>query len=76
MMRVTVDNQPTFSAGVPEVLFPAPYGEGGRGRARPWDVAPDGRFLMLKDLSRAESTAHVVVVQNWYQELLELVPVP
>ena len=74
MMRVTVDNEPTFDAGAPEMLFAAPYRLGRN--SRQWDVAPDGRFLMLKDLSKTESTAHIVVVHNWSQELLEHAPVP
>jgi hypothetical protein len=32
-----------------------------------YDVAPDGRFLMLEPAG--ESTASVVLVQNWAQEL-------
>ena len=78
MMRVAVDKRSTFTAGRPERLFAAAYGEGvgtDRERQRPWDVAPDGRFLMLKDLSRAESTAHIVVVQNWTEEVKRLAPV-
>ena len=37
-----------------------------------YDVHPDGRFLMLTDTSGNE----IRVVQNWFEELKELVPVP
>jgi hypothetical protein len=35
---------------------------------RQYDVAADGRFLMLKE-QRNTDRAHVVVVQNWTSEL-------
>jgi serine/threonine-protein kinase len=40
---------------------------------RQYDVAADGRFLMLKELHRTDQD-HFVVVQNWDQELKRLVP--
>ena len=39
-------------------------------------VAPDGRFLMMRDTSQSEGATEVVVVRNWHQELLARVPVP
>ena len=48
MMVVAVDTEPTFDAGTPEFLFSAPYISGQALRTRPWDVAADGRFLMVK----------------------------
>jgi hypothetical protein len=43
-----------------------------------YDVSPDGqRFLMIKeDDAQPESNDELVVVQNWLEELKELVPVP
>ncbi len=32
-----------------------------------FDLAPDGRFLMIKEESRA--TTELVLVQNWFEEL-------
>ena len=78
-MVVAVETEPTLSPGNPEVLFAAPYRPGGGGRNRPWDVAPDGRFLMIKAGAPGQETQiapHIVVVENWHQELTELVPVP
>ena len=42
-------------------------------------MAPDGRFLMLKQAAtagRTEEPATVIVVKNWVEELKRLVPVP
>ncbi len=44
-----------------------------------YDVAPDGRFAMLVDGTDPERRGEgeqLVVVLNWTQELLELVPIP
>jgi hypothetical protein len=38
-----------------------------------YDVAFDGRFLMSK--ADAPAVLQINVVQNWYQELLERVPI-
>ena len=74
MKAVSVETEPTFRPGNPEVLFAAPY------RSRPgfreWDVAADGRFLMVREGAAEETTTpHMVVVENWFQELTERVPV-
>jgi hypothetical protein len=46
---------------------------------RDYDVAPDGRFLMVfpADGERAETPARpgINIVLNWHQELTRLVPV-
>ena len=78
MVSVPVQTDPTFVLGVPEPLFPTdayffrrPYG-------RSFDVAPDGRFLMIK-IGGPEGRAtppQINVVLNWFQELTERVPVP
>jgi hypothetical protein len=39
---------------------------------RNYDVAPDGRFLMLVRDRREAPTIHVVL--NWFEELERLVP--
>ncbi len=48
----------------------------GGDRDRAWDVAKDGRFLMLRENLAGQTPAHIVVVENWFQELIERVPVP
>ena len=44
MMSVTVDTEPTLTSGLPEVLFEDPYFAP---TGRHYDVADDGRFLMV-----------------------------
>ena len=77
MMAVPVDTEPTFSAGDPEVLFEQQYH---RFRSsRTYDVASDGRFLMIKDgatTGEAAPTAQIIIVENWFEELKRLVPSP
>ena len=63
-------------------LFRGPYfmlGDGSMGRH--YDVASDGRFLMLKDTrDAAAAPAHFVIVQSWMVEVERLLrsraPVP
>ena len=48
---------------------------------RTFDIAPDGRFIMLKPAT-AEQTGDeapfngLIFVENWFQELTERVPTP
>ena len=78
MMAVPVDTEPMFRAGDPEVLFEQQYyyfrGD------RTYDVAPDGRFLMIKAGATTDDgsapTAQITVVLNWFEELKRLVPIP
>ncbi len=53
----------------PELLFSGPYLYGELGRGNPnYDVAADGRFLMLEAVSSGTSS-RLVVVLNWLEEL-------
>jgi len=46
-----------------------------RGGPREFDVAPDGRLLMLKNGASDQSAAsQFVLVQNWFEELKRLLP--
>jgi Tol biopolymer transport system component len=80
MMVVAVETEPTFSHSNPEVMFAAPYRAGLPGRARPFDLSPDGeRFLMIKEDAAGDEPAvepHIVFVENWFEELKARVPVP
>jgi len=71
LMAVSVESDPEFAAGNPEILFEA--------QSRNYDIAPDGqRFLMVKPGATGEPYAglnQIHVVLNWHQELLEKVPV-
>jgi Tol biopolymer transport system component len=56
---------------LPRVLF----GEGLDGSSRSYDVAPDGRFLVIQPTPLTDpAPASIVVVQNWVEELKRLVP--
>jgi Tol biopolymer transport system component len=77
LMSVRPEAGITWTAGPPAKLFEGPYYAGGGGAAgRTYDVAPDGRFLMIKPASMPDQiAATVIVVQNWFEELRRLVPV-
>ena len=39
----------------------------------PWDIAPDGRFIMARSMTAAtQIEAPLIVVENWFEELKEL----
>ena len=67
----------TFSAGKPAKVFDAKYAE--PFPSRQYDVSPDGqRFLVLKDSPASDqnaTSASMVVVLNWTEELKARVPV-
>jgi eukaryotic-like serine/threonine-protein kinase len=58
----------TWKAGTPKKLFHGQYliRDGSLGRS--YDIARDGRFLMLKQPASSEAP-HFVIVQNWVAEL-------
>ena len=77
MLLVSVETEPTFRAGRPEVLF-----EGSYATSIPfnvvgyqyYDISPDGqRFLMIKQSEQVRDT-QINVVLNWFEELKRLVP--
>ena len=40
----------------------------------PWDVGPDGRFIMVRSVGGANETARpLIVVENWLEELKAMV---
>jgi eukaryotic-like serine/threonine-protein kinase len=79
MMHVQVASASTWSPGTPEVLFDARQYYLGAVLANPYfmyDVAKDGRFLMIKPAAGSkaqDTTANLIVVQNWFEELKRLV---
>jgi eukaryotic-like serine/threonine-protein kinase len=75
MMAVPVDSsaaRDTFSAGTATSLFSGPYYSVQAGRS--YDVATDGRFLMIKNNAPQALAPQLVVVINWVEELKRLVP--
>ncbi len=76
MMLASVQTEPTFRAGRPEVLFEGSFMRTRRGQiAMPYyDISPDGQqFLMIKAAEGSQS-AQINVVLNWFEELKRLVP--
>jgi hypothetical protein len=76
MFAVPMQLGTTLVAGRPQILFESAMPPSGGGY-RAYDIAPDGRFLILRS-SQAEAgiaaAPEIVVVQNWFQELERLVP--
>jgi Tol biopolymer transport system component len=58
----------TWKVGSAAQLFQGRYAVRDGVLGRNYDPAPDGRFIMLKDLA-GDETPHVVLVQNWVAEL-------
>jgi Tol biopolymer transport system component len=74
MMVVTVETEPTFRSGRPEVLFEGRY-VSTRFLAgyQYYDISPEGqRFLMIKAVGQS---AQINVILNWFEELKRLVPI-
>jgi serine/threonine-protein kinase len=89
VMGVRVDGGASFAASAPVPIVqgayaytfnaPSPDASFGGFAARSFDVAADGRFLMLKPLpddEEAPAASSIIVVQNWLDELVRRVPVP
>jgi len=71
MMAVGIDMGPPLTARRPRILFEGRYE---RHRLSPnYDVARDGRFLMIKT-PRELAPRQVNIVLNWFEELKRLVP--
>jgi len=76
MFAVAVQSGTTLIAGRPQVLFESAMFVAPGGR--PYDLAPDGRFLIIRsgEADAGGATApQIVVVQHWFEELKRLVPV-
>jgi len=76
VMVVSVRTEPSFSAEDPRVLFERLYfGHSPALNATSWDVAPDGRFIMVKPGEADLAPRSLQVVLNWFEELKRLAPV-
>ena len=70
MMAVKIEAQPELRPQPAEALFDGDYFY----RNRPsYDVATDGRFLMIQPTATTQD-AQIYVVLNWFEELKRLVP--
>ena len=74
VMSVPITFQPTFSPGVPRLLFRSDFEPTGTGTSG-YDVSLDGRrFLMITPSEPEPLATQVSVVINWFEELRRLVP--
>ena len=78
-MVAPITSSPTFDAGNPKVVFEGRYDFAGPNRV--FDLSPDGMRFLMKKSSGAQTDDPVqpldlVLVQNWFEELKRLVPVP
>jgi serine/threonine-protein kinase len=75
MMAVAVNSDGDFSFAAPMQLFSGRYFQFPAPGARTYDVASDGRFLMILpgDENTAATPASMIVVQNFTEELKERV---
>jgi len=72
MMVIPIQTSPTFNAGEPRLLFEGGFQLGDRGQPN-YDVAPDGRFLMIESTGGPTATK-LNVVLNFFEELKRLDP--
>jgi eukaryotic-like serine/threonine-protein kinase len=73
VLAVDITGQPSFVAGSPRPLFEAPFVSYGESFIS-YDVAPDGRFLGIRDINPGSPTNQINVVLNWTEELKRRVP--
>ena len=59
-----------LTASAPRELFRGTYPHSGNF----YDVAPDGRFLMIHDVGQTEHPSEIVLVEGWFEKLKRLVP--
>jgi serine/threonine-protein kinase len=71
-LTVPIQSGTRLVAGRPEVLFEGAYVPISGG-LRPSDLAPDGRFAVIK-LEDTDSAPNVILVKNWFEELERLAP--
>jgi eukaryotic-like serine/threonine-protein kinase len=74
LFAVPMETRRAFRAGKPQLLFVAQMvGAGSMSGGAGYDVAADGRFLMVKPVGQ-ENATQITFVQNWTEELKRLVP--
>jgi hypothetical protein len=73
MLAVDMTTSPSLRAGSPRALFRVQRIRSGL-TAPGYDVASDGRFLIVQPLHPDPPTNQINVVLNWLEELKRLVP--
>ena len=74
VMGARVETADRWRNATPTELFNGPYLMAAVNNGRRNDVASDGRFLMIRNIDVNAPPTHLVVVQNWFEELKRLVP--
>jgi len=75
LMAVAVKTEPKLTFDRPVELFSGPYQFRADPTVRTYDVARDGRFLMIQPENGGHAApTSIVVVQNWFEELKQKVP--
>ena len=69
LMAVPVSTTPTFSAGIPTLLFQGKGAFADRGHS--YDVSPDGKKFVIIELMQGGRPPAIQVVENWYEEFRE-----
>ena len=80
LMVSEVETDPTFRPGTPTEAFSLSGFATGRGDGRRYDPAPDGDRFIIRTVGAqtAEENAFqgLILVENWFEELKQRVPVP
>jgi Tol biopolymer transport system component len=70
-MAVAITTSPQFKASAPRILFEGPYRNV---RGVSYDVAADGRFLLLEENYKQPPTTQLQAIFNWSEEVKRRVP--
>jgi Tol biopolymer transport system component len=73
MMAVTIETEPELKVGTPRELFKGQFRGTTSHLGLSYDIAPDGRFIMIQEDEESAKT-RINVVLNWFEELKRLVP--
>jgi serine/threonine-protein kinase len=75
MMAVPVTTSATFALGAPRKLLEVPLSVVlASDTSTNYDVAPDGRFLVVRQTSKEFQAGHLVVALDWFETLRRRVP--
>jgi hypothetical protein len=69
MMEVPVETQPTLNLGVAVELFDGGFSTS---RLREYDIAPDGRFVVVRRAGGGAGLPELRMFLNWRQEMKRL----
>ncbi len=77
LMTAPISTAGTFSVGAPRKLFDMPPALLlSTDTTTNFDIAPDGRFLVVRQTSQENMAGHIVVALDWFQTLRKLAPLP